>query len=157
MKPVATRQAQLAAIHIAQKKLGLSADDAMSVKLSVTGQASASTMTAQQRAKYLAHLSNAQADAAKARGAQPAYTPKRTALQRSVADAQDARWRKARAMWAALATVGYVRVDTDAALMAWVKRQTHVEHWRFLNGRQIETVIESLKKICAEHGVPTHG
>jgi hypothetical protein len=128
-----TRQAHLAAIHIAQKALGLSKDDAEALKLSVTGVASAAAMTAPQRRKYLAHLSHLQASQARARGDRPAYDLDRPAAQRSAADAGDGRWGKARVLWQALACNGQVRTDTDAALMAYVKRQTGLEHWRFLN------------------------
>lgn len=145
-KPVATRQAQLAAIHIAQKSLGMSKDDAESVKLAVTGQASAGSMTTAQRAKYLAHLSGLQKNAAQSRGETPTYDIKRPAMQRSVDDQGDYRWGKARAMWADLASLGAVDHDTDDALLAYVKRQTHMEAWRFLNTFQINGVIESLKR-----------
>ncbi|MDD5031176.1 MAG: regulatory protein GemA [Rhodoferax sp.] len=151
----APRQSHLAAIHMAQKALGLSAEDAVSVKLQVTGIASAADMTAAQRKQYLAHLSGLQASAALARGQKPAYTPKRNPLYRTVDDADDERWQKARALWHALATAGVVRTDTDAALTAYVKRQTKVDAWRFLNGYQVNTVIEALKKWCARSGVPT--
>lgn len=148
-----TRQAQLAAVHIAQKALGLSAADAEALKLSVTGVASAGDMTMAQRRKYLAHLSQLQASQARARGDQPVYDLNRPAAQRSQADAGDGRWGKARVLWQALACNGQVRTDTDAALMAYVKRQTGLEHWRFLNNAQVNTVIESLKRWCVRAGV----
>lgn len=156
MTKPATRQGQLAAIHMAQKKLHLSKEDASAVKFLITGKYSAAEMTDLERRQYLAHLSNQQARDTVAQGSKPSYTPQRPPLQRSVDDDQDARWSKARALWAALATVGYVHHDTDHALMAWIKRQTHVEHWRFLNTHQINRVIESLKQMCAAKGVPTH-
>ena len=147
MKPV-PRQNHLAAIHMAQKALGLSTDDAAALKIAVTGVASAGVMSTLQRRQYLAHLSGLQESAALARGDKPAYTPKRAPLYRTVDDDQDDRWGKARALWAALGAAGVVHTDTDAALMAYVKRQTHVEHWRFLNTVQINSVIEALKRWC---------
>lgn len=153
----APRQSHLAAIHMAQKALGLSADDAVGVKLHVTGLASAADMTTQQRKQYLAHLASLQASAALARGEKPAYTPKphtpRSPLYRTVDDDQDDRWGKARALWHALAAAGVVHTNTDAALLAYVKRQTKLEHWRFLNGYQVNTVIEALKKWCVRSGI----
>ena len=142
---------------MAQKALGLSADDAISLKLHVTGKASAADMNDVQRQMYLAHLGGLQANAALARGEKPAYTPKpkRPAVQRNVDDDQDARWLKCRALWHALAAAGVVHTNTDAALMAYVKRQTKLEHWRFLNGYQVNTVIEALKKWCVRSDVPT--
>lgn len=151
----ATRQNQLAAIHMAQKALHLSKEDAAALKLSVTGKCSAAEMTALERRQYLAHLSQLQAMAAFARGEKPAYTPKRLPAQRSVDDDQDERWGRARALWAALAQAGAVRVDTDAALQAYAKRQTRVDLWRFMNSHQINNVIEALKRWCRRVDVPT--
>lgn len=138
----------LAAIHCAFKALGLSKDDACALKQSVTGVASAGDMTEQQRKRLLAHLAGLQSRTGSAPGAKPAYVPKRAPLQRTVSDDQDERWGKARALWHALATAGKVHTDTDAALMAYVKRQTQLEHWRFLNSYQVNSVIEALKRWC---------
>jgi len=146
-----TRQAHLAAIHMAQKALGLSAEDASALKLHVTGQASSATMSAMQRKQYLAHLSGLQERA----GLIAPRPNKRPHVQRSVDDADDERWQKARALWHALAAAGVVLVNTDAALAAYVKRQTKVDAWRFLNSYQVNTVIEALKKWCERCGVPT--
>lgn len=139
------RTADLAAIHIAQKKLGLSADDARALKLAITGLASAADMSTAQRRRYLAHLLSLQARAARDRGEKHAYDPKRAPLHRSVEDINDERWGKARALWHSLALAGQVRVDTDAALMAYIRRQTRVAHWRWLDSHQINQVIEALK------------
>lgn len=140
---------------MAQKTLRLTPDDATALKLAVTGVASAGDMTALQRRQYLAHLSDLQARAAVARGEKPAYQSPRPALQRTVADDQDERWYKARALWAALGRAGEVHTDTDAALMAYVRRQVRLDHWRFLNGYQINNVIEALKRWCHRVGVST--
>ena len=150
MKP-APRQSHLAAIHMAQKALGLSADDAQALKLAVTGMASSADMGAAQRAQYLAHLSGLQERA----GLIAPRPGKRPVVQRSAQDDQDERWGKARALWHALAVAGVVHTDTDAALQAYVKRQTKLEHWRFLNGYQVNAVIEALKKWCLRSDVST--
>lgn len=150
-KGPATRNNDLAAIHIATKALGLTTEDAQALKLQITGKASAKDMTVPQRRQLLAHLSGLQAQAAGKPKA--AYTGPRRSLERSTSDHQDGRWGKARALWALLAQAGVVRVDTDAALTAYVKRQTKVEAWRFLNGYQINTVIESLKTWCTRSNV----
>lgn len=133
----ASRKNYLAAIHCTHKALGLSKEDACALKRSVTGVASAGDMTEQQQKRYLAHLHRLQA------GDKPT---KRPPVLRSVDDALDARWLKARALWAHLAAAGLVHTDTDAALLAYVKRQTHVDAWRFLNSYQINAVIEALKR-----------
>lgn len=145
----APRQSHLAAIHMAQKTLGLSAEDAVSVKLAVTGVASAADMTALQRKQYLAHLSAQQERA----GLIAPRPQKRPHLHRTVNDDQDERWGKARALWHALAAAGVVRSNTDSALMTYVKRQTKLEHWRFLNSYQVNAVIEALKKWCVRSGI----
>ena len=149
----ATRTGHLAAMHMAQKALGLSAEDASALKLAVTGKASAADMNEAQRRKYLAHLSGLQARMGGAAPASARPAP-RPALQRTAADSQDERWQKARALWAVLARTGHVRIDTDAALLAYVKRQTGMDAWRFLNGHQVNAVIEAIKRWCLRVGVP---
>ena len=141
-----TRQHHLAAIHMAEKALRLSREDAAALKAQVTGHASSADMTASQRAHYLAHLAVLQAQAAVARGQKPAYNPKRPALVRNIDDAGDHQWGKARAVWHALAVAGVVHTDTDAALQAYATRQTGVSAWRFMTAPQITRVIEALKK-----------
>jgi len=149
MTKAAPRQSHLAAIHMAQKALGLDEFAAMALKIAVVGVTSSRDMTELQRRKYLAHLAGLQAIGSAARGEKPAYTPKpRNPLYRTVDDGLDERWLKARALWHALAHAGVVRTDTDAALAAYVKRQTRLEHWRFLNSYQVNGVIEALKKWC---------
>lgn len=154
-KAAAPAKNYLAAIHRVHKELGISADDAVSLKQKVTGVQSARDMTDQQRRRYLAHLGRLQAIDAKARGETPAYTPRREALYRSISDDMDERWGKARALWQALADAGAVHHNTDAALLAFVKSRTKVEHWRFLSTWQVNQVIENLKKWCERAGVPT--
>lgn len=145
----------LAAIHIAFKGLNLSKEDACAIKQSTTGKASAADMTVQQQKRLLARLSELQADAAKAKGEEPKFMPKRKTPTRPANDGLDERWYKARALWASLAAAGHIRSDTDAALTAYVKRQTHMDHWRFLNGHQVNSVIEALKRWCRRVNVPT--
>ena len=152
---VPNRNNDLAAIHIAQKALGLTKEDAQALKLSITGKASAADMSVPQRRMVLAHLSTLQAIAGGK--PKPVYTGKRRSLDRSSDDDHDKRWGKARALWALLAQGGVVKVDTDAALTVYVKRQTRVEAWRFLNAYQINTVIESLKRWCSRENIKVDG
>lgn len=149
MPRIATRRAHLAAIHIAEKALGLSKESASALKLQVIGTASSADMNARQRAQYLAHLSGLQ----RKYGQNTRLDLDRPALKRSVSDGLDDRWHKARMLWHVLAEHGQVQADTDEALMAYVKRQTRMEHWRFCNGYQINAVIEALKFWCARVGV----
>jgi hypothetical protein len=85
----------------------------------------------------------------------PKFTRQRAVGKRSDSDAADERWAKARTLWTQLAQAGKVQVDTDAALLAYVKRQTQLEAWRFLNGYQINMVIESLKRWAARPAKPS--
>jgi|JI10StandDraft_1071094.scaffolds.fasta_scaffold390155_2 phage gp16-like protein len=141
----ASRQADLSTIHILQKEVGLSNDDAEALKIALTGKASSADMSFEQRSKVIGHLRRLKVAQAPTT---PAYTAQRPKLARSDDDHQDLRWGKARALWAKLAMGGQVRTNTDAALMAYVKRQTRVDAWRFLNGHQINEVLEALKKWC---------
>jgi Protein of unknown function (DUF1018) len=143
--PAERRCGDLAAIHIAQKALGLSAEDARALKLHVTGSDSAKYMTLAQRRHYLMHLMGLQGISPGKPAPRPA--PRR-AIDQSVDDGCDLRWGKARTLWALLASVGEVHNNSDAALTAYVKRQTGLDAWRFLNGYQINNVIESLKRWC---------
>ncbi len=132
------RRADLAAIHMIEKELyGADRDAARDLKLQVIGKASSGDMTDAERRSYLKHLHSVQ------------KRTTRPAARRSADDQRDDRWGKARALWTALVAAGHVRVDTDAALLSYVKRQTGVEQWRWLNGYQINAVIESLKKWIA--------
>lgn len=147
----ADRRADLSTIHILQKELGLDKEAAEALKRALTGVASSADMSYEQRSKYIGHLRRLKA--AGQHGGKSIYTPRRSEKQRSLDDTGDERWAKARALWALLARHGQVHTDTDQALTAYVKRQTRVEHWRFLNGHQINTVIESLKAWCSRSGV----
>lgn len=145
-KPARTprdRRADLAAIHMVEKALHLDRDAARDLKLQVIGKGSSADMNDAERRRYLSHLHAVQ----KSHG-----TAARPAGQRSADDQRDERWGKARALWAALAAAGHVRTDTDAALLSYVRRQTGIEQWRWLNGYQINSVIESLKKWAARMG-----
>ncbi|QDL55311.1 regulatory protein GemA [Rhodoferax aquaticus] len=153
MTQAAPPKNHLAAIHIAQKTLGLSADDAAALKIAITGKASAADMTGPQRRQYLAHLSDLQVRMGKL--PRSTHAAKRPALHRTTADTNDERWLKARVLWQVLANASEVHTNTDVALMAYVHRQTKVEHWRFLNTYQINGVIESLKRWCERVNAPT--
>ena len=148
MTKPAPRQSQLAAIHMTEKRLGLSRDEAAALKQTVTGHASSGDMNARQRARYLAHLRGLQGLYGQA-PAQAGWQTERPTHARAADDLADDRWHKARALWHELARAGQVRLDTDQALQAYVYRQTHMAHWRFCNGYQINQVIESLKLWCA--------
>jgi phage gp16-like protein len=120
----------------------------------LTGKDSCTKMNAVELAKVRAHFDKLAVTMGVTQ-AKPAFVPNpkftrtRAAVQRSDSDAGDDRWALARTLWAKLALAGKVKADTDAALLVYVKRQTQVDAWRFLNGYQINMVIESLKRWLA--------
>ena len=146
----ADRRADLATIHCLQKDLNLSKEDANALKLSVTRVASSADMSGEQRARYIGHLRKLK----KAMEDRQALERRQPAVTWVKPQGEDfSRWEKARVLWSLLAQAGEVRENTDTALMAYVKRQTKLDAWRFLNTMQINLVIESLKKWCMRRNV----
>lgn len=126
------RTRELAQIHVAIKQLGMSQDDHRALLNNVCGVNSAGDLDDRGRARYIAHLKKL------------GFKPVRRAGDRTQAD--DAQSRKIRALWLTLHALGAVRNASESALAAYVQRTTRVAALQWLNGRQIETVIESLKK-----------
>lgn len=137
------RKSELALVHILQKQLALDTDAACALKLSVTGKTSAKDMTPAERKRYVAALNKAVVAMG---GPLRIKAVKRPALFRSPVDPQDFRYSKAQALWGQLHQLGVVGHNTDKALNAYIKRQTHIDAWRFLSPYQMNNVIESLKK-----------
>lgn len=142
----------IAAIHVLKGQCQMSDADYRALLIQLTGKSSSKDMTAGQQAAVRTHLQNLAVRLGVAKPA-PAATPgaaqftrRRIPAKRSSSDEQDERWAKARTLWSQLARAAAARVDSDAALLAYVKRQTKMEAWRFLNGYQINVVIESLKE-----------
>jgi phage gp16-like protein len=144
----------IAAIHVLKAQCKLSEADYRALLVELTGKDSCKAMHATQLAQVRSHLDNLAvrlgvATPKPAFVPNPKFTRQRAVGKRSDSDASDERWLKARTLWAQLAQVGKVSVDTDAALLAYVKRQTQLEAWRFLNGYQINMIVESLKRWLA--------
>lgn len=156
-KPAQPRNNGLAQIHIAKAQLGMADDTYRQVLWAVARVHSAKDLDHAGRQKVLDHFKRCgwkpAPPKAAAKGAQgPLPMPKRrddlTGPGRF-----DAQLAKASALWGCLAAAGVVKNGSDAALMAYVERQTGSAHWRWLNGHQCSTVIESLKRWCARSGV----
>lgn len=145
----------IAAIHVLKSQCKLVDDDYRALLIALTGVDSCKQMSPAQLVVVRTHLQKLAVRLGVAKPApavQPGtaqFTRRRIPAKRSTSDDADERWGKARTLWGALARAGAVKVDSDAALLAYVKRQTKMEAWRFLNGYQINGVIESLKKWCA--------
>lgn len=63
--------------------------------------------------------------------------------------ANDAEYRKVRALWTELHKLGAIAHDTDHAVRAYVERMTKKSDFAFVNSFQSQMVIESLKKWIA--------
>lgn len=122
----------IAAIHVAKKQLGLD-DDTYRAKLqNLTGKASTKDMSEAERQTVLAVFRND--------GFQPASAePTAGKLTGKYA-------KKLQALWIAAWNLGVVRDRRDAALLVFVKRQTGLDHARFLHhSDDARAAIEALK------------
>lgn len=128
-------KSSIAAIHVAKKQLGLD-DDTYRAKLAlITGKRSVKDMTETEREKVLTVLRN--------EGFKPAPTARR-ANGRQQLTGKFAK--KLQALWIAGWNLGIVRDRDDAALLSFVKRQTGIDHTRFLkNATDANRAIEALK------------
>ncbi|MCY1669319.1 regulatory protein GemA [Rhizobium sp. SL86] len=121
----------LAALHIAKKHLGLD-DDTYRAKLAnLTGKTSAKDMTETERVQVLAVFRN--------EGFKPDNRQSSKALSGKYA-------KKLQALWIAGYNLGVFRDRRDSALLAFVKRQTGIDHVRFLHfPDDAHKAIEALK------------
>ncbi|MBN9333882.1 MAG: regulatory protein GemA [Devosia sp.] len=121
----------IAAIHVAKKELGLDDDTYRAALLQVTGKASSSDMTEKERQTVLEHF--------RSKGFKASSTGRRKPLEGRFAP-------KLQALWIAGWNLGLVRDRDDRALIAFVKRQTGIDHVRFLrHGQDAVKAIEGLK------------
>ncbi len=121
----------LASLHIAKKHLALD-DDTYRAKLAnITGKASAKDMTEAERQTVLSVFRNEGFTA-------PAAKPSKVLVGRYA--------KKLQALWIAAYNLGLVRDRRDTALLAFVKRQTGIDHTRFLHyADDAAKAIEALK------------
>lgn len=117
----------LAAIHVARKQLGLDEDTYRAMALRVTGKSSAGDMSEGERGRLLEELRQHGFKGAKKR------------LQGPFAA-------KLQALWIAAWNLGVVGNNSDEALLAFVKRQTNIDHTRFLlDGEDAAKAVDALK------------
>ncbi len=122
-----------AAIHVAKKQLGLD-DETYRAKLTViTGKSSTKDMSEDERQKVLKVLRR------------DGFTPiERRPDGRQKLSGKYAK--KLQALWIAAWNLGLVDKRDDAALIAFVKRQTGIDHTRFLvYAEDANKVVEALK------------
>ncbi len=125
-----------AAIHVAKKQLGLDDDAYRDLLLRVGGQPSSKDMTPVQQ--------NAVLDEMRRLGFRPASGSVRFKGARKGLEGRFVR--KLQAMWIAAWNLGVVEDRRDSALIAFVKRQTHIDHIRWLHDKaEADKVIEAIK------------
>ncbi|HEV2501630.1 MAG TPA: regulatory protein GemA [Mesorhizobium sp.] len=120
-----------AAIHVAKKQLGLDDDAMRDVYHRVTGKRSLRDMSSAEQNDVVQELRRS--------GFKPASSGARKQLEGKFA-------KKLQALWIAAWNLGIVRERDDAALIAFVERQTGLSHVRFLHdaGDAVKA-IEGLK------------
>lgn len=122
----------IAAIHVAKKTLGLD-DDTYRTKLArITGKSSVKDMTEAERQKVLTVFRN------------DGFRPIEGKTQVKVLTGRYAK--KLQSLWIAAYNLGVVRDRRDDALLAFVKRQTGLDHTRFLHyADDARAAIEAMK------------
>lgn len=117
----------LAAIHVAKKQLGLDDETYRAVLVRATGKASAGAMNEAERRNVVEELRR------------QGFKPAKKGLEGPFAG-------KLQALWIAAFNLGIVRDRRDAAMLAFVKRQSGVDHTRFLqDAADARKAIEALK------------
>lgn len=133
----------LAAIHVGKKQLALDDDTYRALLERVTGKRSSKDMTPAELAAVLEDMRRLGFDPAPL--AAGGRSPARRATGRYAA--------KLQALWIAAWNLGVVRNRDDAAMLAFVERQTGIAHTRFLgNAEDAKKAIEALKKWLAREG-----
>jgi len=131
-----------AAIHVAKKQLGLDDDTYRDLLDRVTGKRSAKDMSDAERQAVLEEMRR------QGGGFKPGSNGSRRPLEGRFA-------KKLQALWIAGWNLGVVRDRDDAALIAFVRRQTHIDHVRFLvDAAEARKAVEAIKAwLTREAGV----
>ena len=132
----------IVAIQVAKKKLGLDEDTYRAKLKNVTGKTSTKDMTDEERQKVLTVFRN--------EGFKPAPSAPRPNGRAKITGRFAG---KLQALWIACYNLGIVANRDDAALLAFVKRQTGIDHVRFLKfSDDAQKAIEALKAWMAREG-----
>jgi hypothetical protein len=132
----------IAAIHVAKKSLGLDEDTYRAKLELITGKQSTKDMTEAERQKVLTVFRN--------EGFAPAAPSRRADGRMKLAGPYA---KKLQALWIAGWNLGIFENRDDAALEAFVRRQTGIEKERWLRyAEDANKVIEGLKAILARDG-----
>jgi phage gp16-like protein len=131
------RRKLIMAVRAACRRLGLEDDDRKAIQLEVTGKASLADMNAAEMGAVLDRLN---------RDRPGGFSDRAHFANRPHVG-------KIRALWWTLYWLGDVEEPNDAALDAFVKRQTGLAALRFLDHSRAPSVIEALKAMAARGGV----
>lgn len=130
----------LGAIHLGLKQLGIEGDDARDLYERLTGRRSLRDMSPKQQETVVDELRRL---GFKAGGRRPDGRPKLTGRFAA----------KLQALWIAAHNLGIVENRDDAALIAFVRRQTGIDHVRFLKfPDDARKAVEALKAWIARVG-----
>ncbi|MER9545587.1 regulatory protein GemA [Mesorhizobium sp. M0437] len=129
----------LSAIHVANKQLGLDEDTARDLYQRVTGKRSLREMNEREQLRIVEEQRR------------QGFKPAEKGLQGPFA-------KKLQALWIAAWNLGIIRDRRDAAMLIFVKRQTGIEHTRFLlDAEDSAKAIDALKAwMTREAGVDWH-
>lgn len=129
-------------LHVAKRDLPMDDADYRAMLLACSGgrQNSAKTMSLTELERALAHMKRC-GFTIRTKG-----KPGATGAPPSRALADDPESTKIRALWLLLHELGAVHNPSEAALAAYVKRVARVDALQWINGRQAERLIETLKK-----------
>ncbi|KAF3999033.1 gp16 family protein [Glaciimonas immobilis] len=137
------RQQFIQLIHIAKSQLGLDDPTYRAMLAGLELPDSTTKMGIPQLGKVLEHLKRS------------GFKVRSKAGDRSQAD--DDQSKMLRGLWLELFNLGHIRDASEAALTAWVKRETGADALQWLNGQQAQSTIEKLKrwrKRVVKVGVP---
>lgn len=144
-----SRSQRIKAVHVARRALALTDESYRDVLRRVTNKDSAAKLTDRQLGMVLDEFKNL------------GWRPKpRTSRRTRNPGSNGAQLAKVRALWLSLYWLGEVNSNSDAALVAFVKRLTKREALQWLTPAQINQVIEALKDMCDRAGFqvpPTEG
>lgn len=125
----------IAAIHVAKKQLGLDEDTYRAKLARITGKQSVKDMNEEERQKVLTVFRN--------EGFAPAPAARRIDGRQTLTGKYA---KKLQALWIAAWNLGIARDRDDKALVAFVRRQTGLDHTRFLfYADDAKRAIEALK------------
>lgn len=138
MRQPADRQRLIRLIHVAKRDLSMDDDTYRTILQRIGKKASAADLTVPELEKVLEHLKRS-GFKVRSKG-----KPAQAKLSRPLA--QDGESKKIRALWLFLHELGAVKNPSEEALAAYVKRIAGVDALQWINGKQAERLIETMKK-----------